>query len=617
MKTKIQRGRSGALIQDKPWNKWKNQLDSFILFFRLFKLCAKLAPKEVVWVTIVSSVTGSTTLMILFSLQQLIDVVRITVSEEKTSFLPPMIWLSILILVILLSRLLHIFGSVMTDHLQGIIKEKCKHEILEKASRLSLADFDQSSLYDRLQRVNKGLDQRFMSTMTFIIRNITYMTSILSVIIFLLSINWLIPLVLCMGSFAFTLIQVKVFKEKYVLDRKQTTPSRKLHYLGDLMTARDAASELRLYGLKDYFLQAWNRINTALISERLKLARRECRLEMIGSSGHTMTFAVTLLGILLISMRGALSIGQYAAFIRAVITFQQDLMSLLYNIVVVQNDLRYINDFFIYLDLPEERREGIALGNRDVLRQGIGFENVEFSYPGDRNPVIKDFNLYIHPGEKIALIGDNGSGKSTLVKLLLGLYMPLNGKITVDGVDLREIDLNDWRKKTTAIFQDFIKYQLLNIRENIAIGQMDDINNKDIVKKAAKLAGADEMIQSLPEGYETLLGKPFGGAELSQGQWQKIAIARAYIRNAPLLILDEPTASLDAKAEVEIYRQFEQVAKGKTVIFISHRLGVARLADRIIVLKNGRVEEQGTHDELIQRKGQYAKMFQLQAQWYQ
>ncbi len=219
--------------------------------------------------------------------------------------------------------------------------------------------------------------------------------------------------------------------------------------------------------------------------------------------------------------------------------------------------------------------------------------------------------------KKIALVGDNGSGKSTLIKLLLGLYQPTQGTIRIDGLDLCDINVNEWRRKTTVIFQDFQKFNLLNVKDNIAVGQTDYIDDLDRIQQAATLSGAHDMVTNLSEGYHTLLGKEFGGTDLSHGQWQRIAIARTYMRNADLLILDEPTASLDAKGEVEIYNQFKQAANGKTVIFISHRLGVSKLADRIIVLKNGHIVEDGSHSELMENNGHYAMMYEVQAKWYQ
>lgn len=490
------------------------------------------------------------------------------------------------------------------------------NDTYEKAYRLSLAEFDRPQLYDHLVRVNQGMDQRLFLTMTFMVQMITQVSSIISILVYLLFINWLIPLILFFGSIVFTLLQVKVFKERYLLDRQQTTPGRKVAYLSHLMTARSPARELRLYGLQDYIKKEWNKINANLISDRLKLTRKESSIEIVGSSGNTLTFAVTLMIIIALLMRGALSVGQYAAFLRAVISFQQDLTNFMYNIAIIQADLRYIEDFFVYLDLQDEQRKGIPLNSNEGIKKGIHFKDVEFAYPEMKDLVIKGVNLEIKPGEKVALLGDNGSGKSTIIKLLLGLHQPSNGEVHIDGVNISEIDLNDWWRRTTTVFQDFQKFQLLNVRENIAIGQMQDMNDMDKIQQATLLSGADEMIQNLPNKYETMLGKEFGGHELSQGQWQRIAVSRAYMRDADILILDEPTASLDAKAEYNIYRQFEQIAKNKTVVFISHRLGVARLADRVIVLKEGKIIEQGTHAELMKKEGYYANMYQLQAQWY-
>ncbi|WP_199614022.1 ABC transporter ATP-binding protein [Paenibacillus alkalitolerans] len=597
--------------------RWQVYRRSFGTLLRLLRLCAKLSPKEMAVVMAINSVRGFIPLAVLFSLQNLIDAVgdaaagRQGVSQQVT------VWLAAFVLALLLSRFMQFFGDLIASHVQEIVKERCQREIMQKAYRLSLADFDQSEFYDRLKRVNKGMDRRFFTTMSFIFHIITEVFSLVSILFYLVFIHWAIPLALFAGSLTFTLVLVRSLKEKYLLHRKQTTPGRQLQYLGSMMTTRDTASELRLYGLKDHVLQAWTLLNRQLIGERLKLARREYRLNLFSSTGHTFTFALVIIGMFLLGTKGLLSIGKLAAFLRAVQSFQRDLNHMMWTTALVQNDLRYIEDFFEYLDLPEEERTGIELPAGQPLKLGIQFCNVGFAYPGNDYMVLKDLDLDIRPGEKIALIGDNGCGKSTLVKLLLGLYKPTKGTVMIDGIDLNEIDLNSWRVKTTAIFQDFHKYHLLSVGENISIGQIENIEDKERLHKAALQSGAEAMIRTLPEEYDTLLGKEFGGTELSRGQWQKIAVARAYFRDSELLILDEPTASLDAKAEVEIYRQFEQVTQGKTVVFISHRLGVAKLADRIIVLKDGRIEEEGTYAELVERNGYYAEMYRLQAQWYQ
>lgn len=590
--------------------------NQYSTLFRLLNFSRKVALKEVILIGLISSITGMTALLVLFSLEGLIDSVSLVILEDTKEYHMVVLWLSVLIFVILFTRLLSVFGTLMTGHFQEKLKEKFTQEIMEKAHRLSLADFDRSSLYDRLVRVNQGMDHRLFTTMTFMIQMITRLATIVSILIYLLFINWLIPVILLVGSVVFTTFQMKVFKERYVLNREQTTPSRKLAYLTHLMTGREPSRELRLYNLQGYVKREWNQINSSLIHERMKLTRKESRRDLIGQSGNTLTFALTLLIIIFMIMKKTLSIGQYAVFIRAVISFQQELISYMYNMASVQADLRYIHDFFTYLDLEEEQRKGIELNTKNNIGKGIQFHDVNFSYPETENEVIKGISLEIKPGEKIALVGGNGSGKSTLIKLLLGLYKPSEGRIKIDGLDMSEIDLNDWWKRTTAVFQDFQKYQILNVQENIAIGQIESMTDFVKVKEAAILSGADEIIQSLPSQYETILGKEFGGVELSLGQWQRIAVARAYIRDAELLVLDEPTASLDPKAEYEVYRQFEQAAQDKTVVFISHRLGVAKLADRIIVLKEGEIIEEGSHAELIKNKGHYANLYDLQAQWY-
>lgn len=584
--------------------------------WQLFNLCRKIAFKEVMLVSIISLIIGSISFMMLLSVENLVDAISLNVVEEGKDYTKIITWLIVFIIVIVLSKVLTVFGRVINSHLQEKLKEKCKQHILEKAYSLSLADFDNPKLYDSLVRVNRGMDQRLFSTMAFMVQMMNQFVSLISILIYLLFINWFIPLILLVGTIIFTLFQVKVFKERYILEKEQTTASRKLNYLTTLMTTRMPAKELRLYGLERYFQKEWNELNASLINERMNLVKKEAKTEAVGLNGHSFTFFFILILILQLIKGGLLTIGQYAAFIRAVISFQKDMSDFLYNLAIIKNDLRYIQDFFFYLNLPDEKREGTLLQNDRAQRRTIRLEEVGFTYPETRKEVLREISFDIKPGEKIAILGNNGSGKSTLIKLLLGLYKPTKGNVYIDEMNIKEIDLNDWWTKATAIFQDFQKYQLLNVRENIGVGNLSQMESLKKVQQSAVLAGADEMIQTFPDQYETMLGKEFGGEELSQGQWQKIAVARAYIKDAELLILDEPTASLDPRAEMEIFSQFEQVSEGKTVVFISHRLGVARLADRIIFLQDGKISEQGTHEQLVKDNGHYAEMYHKQAQWY-
>lgn len=589
-------------------NRWK-------YMYRLFKLIASIAPKDMYTILFITICTGLIPLLSIFALQKLVNSIAILGDSSKTELpLEVIIWISLLIVALILRSSSNIYGRMIRDHIQERIKGNIQKLVIQKTHKLELGQFENAELYDQLQRANNGIDTRLFSTITFMFQSISTIITLISLLIYLSLIHWAVPLFLIIGSVIFTIVKVKLHIEKYILDRKQTTEMRQLTYLERLMTSREAAREIRLYDLGNHLRGKWRDLNDKLREERIQLAGREGRLELISSSGNTMTFAIVLTGIVYLATLGLLSIGQYAAFIRTVIQFQLDLSNFFWMITLIDNDLRYIKDFFDYLDLPEESFNEAELPVK-LLNENIKFEQTSFTYPGSSEPVLSKININIQPGERIAIVGSNGSGKTTLIKLLLGLYKPTEGKVLIGEIDLQQIDISKWRKKCTAIFQDFYKYHL-SVKDNIAIGQIAKISDYDQIKRAAILSGADDMIQNLPSGYDTFLGKEFNGEELSEGQWQKVAIARAYVRDSELLILDEPTASLDPKAEVDIYKQFQKVAQGKTTIFISHRLGICKLADRIIVLSNGRIAEEGTHHQLMSNNNHYARMYRLQSQWY-
>ncbi|WP_062104327.1 ABC transporter ATP-binding protein [Bacillus niameyensis] len=601
--------------QQKKSIYWKDLMNRWKYLFKLFKLLLSTAPKEVLIIMFVTICMGMIPLLSVFALQQLVNAITQLGGHASPGFpMQLILWVLLFIFALILQFVGNIFGGMIRDHMQERMKADIQRLIIKKTHQLSLAQFENPELYDQLQRANRGLESRLFSTMAFIFQSISDFITIVSLLIFLFFIHWSIPLILFIGSTIFTLVRIRLFTEQYILDRKQTTEMRKLGYFERLMSTRESAREIRLFGLGDHLRGKWKALNIKLMDERIHLARRESRLEWVSSSGNTLTFSIVLTGVVYIATLGLLSVGQYAAFINAVLQFQEALGNLFWSIALINNDLRYIKDFFDYLELPEEQSEG-ALLLKEPLKQGIACENMSFVYPGTKEQVFKNINLHVYPGERIALVGQNGSGKTTLIKLLMGLYKPTDGRILVEGSDLEKINLSTWRKRCTAIFQDFHKYHM-TVKDNIAIGQIEKIGDAEQITRAAIAAGADEMIQELSNGYETLLGKEFGGQELSQGQWQKVAIARAYIRDADLLILDEPTSALDPQAEVEIYKQFRDIAKDKTTIFISHRLGICKLVDRIIVLHDGGIVEQGSHEQLIQENGHYAHMYRLQAQWY-
>jgi ATP-binding cassette subfamily B protein len=323
-----------------------------------------------------------------------------------------------------------------------------------------------------------------------------------------------------------------------------------------------------------------------------------------------------------------MSVGALASFLAAVPVLRDSIGFLFFNSAKIDADLHYLRDYFAFLDLgadeeraprsPAGRTPGTSEDAGSAVAPVIRFEAVSFAYPGAEHPALQSVDFTIRPGERLALIGENGAGKSTLAKLLLGLYRPTEGRITADGVDLRELDPDWWQTRVAAVFQDYVAYQL-TLRENVGFGDLQLLHDHAAIHRAAQKSGAADVAAALPDRYETMLGMAFdeGGADLSVGQWQTLAIARAYLRDAPVLVLDEPTAALDARAEVEVYRQFRDVSVGKSVLLISHRLGSARLADRIVVLDGGRIVETGTHRELLSKRGRYHALYAVQAAWYQ
>jgi len=506
-------------------------------------------------------------------------------------------------------------GRLVRDQIQERLKAQLQERVIAKAQGVPLAAFEQAQYYDQLQRIEHGLDDRLFSTMRFMFEMGNQAVTLAALVLYVAAADWVLPVILTAGSALFLLVRVRLLREKFILGRKQTERQRRLAYLAALMTGREAAAEIRLFGLRDHLLGAWTGLHEELRDERLALARRELRLEGTGTSGHSLTFGLALAVVVTLVAGGRLTVGQYAAFVATVQQFQMALFGLFWNVALIDNDLRYIRDFFLYMDLPEEKPGPARLPN-GRLRQGIRFERVRFTYPGSDRPALDGIDLQIRPSERIALVGENGAGKTTLVKLLLGLYPPTEGRILADGTDLRDLDPATWRRRSAAVFQEFQQYHL-TLRENIAFGNLERAGDEAAIERAARLSGAGEVVATLPQGYDTLLGKEFEeGTELSLGQWQKIAVARAYLRDAEVLVLDEPTAALDARAEVEVYRQFRDVSEGKTVLLISHRLGSARLADRIVVLEGGRIVEEGNHAELMRRGGVYARMLGTQAQWY-
>ena len=507
--------------------------------------------------------------------------------------------------------------NAVQEHAAAAIREqtswKLQEHVLDRAASVGLDAFERREFFDRMQRARQAAYFRAYGIFRDAAVALEGFVVLCSLIALFATGHWSIPLVLFLGTAPVFYTQIRRGREIYALFYQQTPEQRRAEYLVELMTDRDAAKEVRLYGLGDLLVRTWEALAQTLRQQRLRLTLSQQRYMFGGRLSGIISALLSLVILLYQATYGTLTLGGFFALAEAITRFQNTLFQLLRQLGDVFEQTLHIRDLRDFVESPPEPPGQTALPSAPL---DIAIEAAGFAY-GDGTPVLSGVNLRLRPGEKLALVGENGAGKTTLVKLLLGLYQPSAGRVLYNGVDGRDIDPQVLRQRCAAVFQDFVQYQR-TARENIGYGQAEALANQARVERAATAGGSALLIDSLAARYDTTLGRYFeGGQDLSRGQWQKLALSRAYFRDAQVLVFDEPTAALDPRAELEVFRQFLALSEGKSAVFVSHRMASARVADRILVLSQGRVLEEGTHAELMQRRGEYARMFSLQAQWYQ
>lgn len=497
------------------------------------------------------------------------------------------------------------------ERLRAHIEGRC----YAQAQAMPLEWFEHAAHYDQLHRVRRGMTNRLSSMLGFFWDCVSLLVGLVALLFYLAQFHWALPVLLAVGSTPGVLLRSRFLHQKYRVQRELAPHERRFAVYAGLLTGREAAAEVRLFGLGHWLLDQVAALRRRLDQERLRLAAREFRQTTIHDGLNGLVHIVALVFSIGLLVVGRVSIGTAAALFAAIEHFQRDYADLVRLMLGVYDDMRYFQDYFEFMDGPRlDLDEGRRLPGQ--LREGIRLENVSFSYPGGDRPALANLNLTIRSGERVALVGENGAGKTTLIKLLLGLYRPTDGRILVDGVDLNELAPDDWYRRFGTVFQDFVRYET-TVRENIVFGWPEGRDDTRALAATVARSGADEVVAALPDSLDTRLGKEFhAGVDLSVGQWQKLAIARAYFRPADILILDEPASALDAKAEAAVYEHFARMAEANTVLLISHRLGSCRIADRILVLREGALVEQGTHAELLAADGEYAALYRLQAAWY-
>src|SRR5579862_367473 len=506
------------------------------------------------------------------------------------------------------------------DYFDALLADKyTRHisiEVMKHAAALDLATYEDPVFYDRLERARVQATDRLgmiQSIGRLVQQVITAASLSVSILLFspwllLLLIVGILPAFLGESHFAFL---------GYARNFRQTPIRRELDYLRVLGGSREAAKELKLFGLKDFLLARFTRLSDRIYRENVDLARRRLvagsLLSLIGTVGYYSAYVYVIWR----TVTGSLTIGTLTFLTGAIVQASGNIEQIFSILSSIADQALFLTDLlaFFQMKLTISSKPGALPAPRPIV-QGFEFRNVSFHYPGASRMVINGLNLHLRAGERVALIGENGEGKTTLVKLMTRLYDPVEGQVLLDGVDLREYDLEDLYREIGVIFQDFMRYEM-TARENIAVGRIDEINDFDLLKTAADKSMASEVIERLPRDYEQMLGRRFeNGIDLSGGEWQKIALARAYLRDAQVLILDEPTAALDARSEFEVFQRFAELTTGKSALFISHRFSTVRMADRIVVMHNGKIAEDGNHNNLLNLGGRYACMFEMQAASY-
>lgn len=492
--------------------------------------------------------------------------------------------------------------------------------IFEKANALDLAYFEQPEFYNTLQRVSGESIYRpaMIVVQTFDLLRTVITLCLMSVILWQLT--WWLTLLMLLLPLPSFLINAHYGWTSYLRAWRQSPERRKQIYYHQLLTFDQFNKEIKLFDLGNFFVRQYRLLVEKLYREARQELRRHTVIDWLWSFIAILTNTAVFLYIAWRAVTRSITLGGLTLYLQATTQVRQNFQSMLDGLAQLYEGTLYMHLLFEFLSY----RPGItspAHPRLPVIEEAgrglkVEFRHVSFAYPGQGQPALKDVSFTIQAGEVVAFVGYNGAGKTTLVKLLTRLYDPDEGEILIGGHNIKEYDLSELRALLSAIFQDYVCYNM-SVRENIGIGCIAEIQNTQRVATAALQSGADTLIDQLPHGYETMLGKWFDeGTQLSGGQWQKIALARAFMRNTPVLVLDEPTSSLDALAEYDIFARFRALAAGKTTIFISHRFSTVRLADHIFVLEEGHILESGAHEELLRQKGRYAELFHLQASAY-
>jgi ATP-binding cassette subfamily B protein len=567
----------------------------------------------------VAAVQGLLPLLSLYLIKLIVDTVAagVTATDHVAAFRTAALYVALAALVGLSTALLRSLGTLAAEAMGQVVTDHVSDLIHAKSVDVDLAYYENSAYYDVLHRAQAEAPYRPMRIVTDLLSTLQGLVSVLAVAGLLLSLHWAVGVVVIAAALPGALLRARHSGRLYRWERDRSSTERRAWYLHWLLTDGANAADVRLLGLGPLLRELFRDLRDTLRAERLTLAKRRAGADLVGSATAVLAVFATFALLAWRTIAGAITLGSMVMYYQAFQTGLAAIQQVLSGLAGLYEDNLFLTSFHEFMSV--EPRVAPAADPVPVPRpmaDGVRFDSVSFAYPDTERTALEDISIAVRPGEVTALVGPNGSGKTTLVKLLCRLYDPTSGAITLDGIDLRAFDVGELRRHTSVILQDFAKYQF-TARENIRVGNVSLSATDPAIEAAAREAGIHETLAALRNGYDTELGKWFeDGEQLSVGEWQKVALARAFVREAQILVFDEPTSALDPEAEARVFDHIRTLASGRAVVLISHRFSTVSGADRIHILDGGRIVESGSHEELMALRGRYAGMYAVQARAY-
>jgi ATP-binding cassette subfamily B protein len=560
-------------------------------------------------------IQGILPLAALYLMKLIVDgvMLSITAADKTESFSQVMFFIGIAAGIALLYALCQLLANMANQAMSLAVTDHVFDLMHAKSVEVDLEYYENPQYFDTLHRAQQEGPYRPTAIVNDLVRLVQNSVTLIAMAGLLITLHWIIAAILFVAVLPGIFVRIHYSNKLFQWQRQRTTTERQASYLNWILTGDIYAKEVRLFGLGDLLIERFSKLQKQLRVEKLILSKKQSMADFMAQTSATIAVFGSFAYIAYKTVYGHITLGDMVMFFQAFQRGLNAMRDLLGGMASLYEDNLFLSNLFDFLKLRPKVKESAHPTPLPIpIQQGIVFDSVSFQYPSTTRKVLEDISLTIAPGETVALVGRNGCGKTTLAKLICRLYDPQHGSISFDGIDLKEFEISLLRREISVLFQDFVKYYL-TANENIWFGNIDQPVDEQRIQTAADQAGVDELIRQLPHGYETILGKWFdNGEELSRGEWQKIALARAFLRKSQIILLDEPASSLDPRAEYEVFQRFKDLAAGATAIFISHRLSTVKMADRIFVMEKGKIVESGSYDELMEKKGSFAYLFDMQ-----